>query len=251
MTNSILRVFFLFTLLFTLPACGKLGEIFGLDDDEDYGMAVKPVPQEEPEEPSPYPPNRKIYSSVGFYARGYLWSRDEILPNDSWNVRARTVKQGHNFVSIYVSDTLRQAVQAYYRADRSAPMVELWDMSNAGGGQSAGHKSHQNGLDIDIRYPYVRDNVPELRSLATIDYPKLFTLVRAWVDTGSVRRFFVDASIKRKLCSLYGSEEANTEYLRRLRPYKNHDDHIHVRLKCPKEDSKCVDQVDVPAGSGC
>ena len=233
-----------FCLVFS--GCGRIKDAFFDDEDEMTGQASRPVPVEQPEEPAPYPPNRKIYSSVGFYAKGYLWSRDEIMATGIWNVRPRTVKHGHNYVSIYASDTMRQAIQAYYRAEPEAPLVELWDMSGSGGGRCAGHKSHQNGLDIDIRYTYVYEKGP--RSMATIDYQKLFSLVKAWVDTGKVRRFFVDSSIKRKLCSMYSGE---TEYLRRLRPYKNHDDHIHVRLKCPKEDAKCVDQVEVPAGSGC
>lgn len=246
--------FLAFTALFitvptTLAGCGKIGEFLGMDDDEIVGVPVRPVPAESTEEPAPYPPNRKIYSSVGFYSRGYLWSRDEVLQTDTWNVRARTIKQGHNFVSIYVTDTLRQAIQSYYKADPSAPIVELWDMSNSGGGLSAGHLSHRNGLDVDLRYTYVKDQLGEKRSLSTIDYDKLWSLVSAFHGTGKVARMFVDSKIKARLCSEHKGD--GDSVLRLLRPYKNHDDHVHIRFYCPKEDSKCINQVEVPAGNGC
>jgi penicillin-insensitive murein endopeptidase len=240
------RLWFVVGFVVIFSGCGKLKDIFDLDD-EMSGGPVRQVPNEEPEEPAPYPPNRKIYSSVGFYAKGFLWSRDEVVSNTLWFVRPRTVKVGHNFASIYVTDLMRQATQAYYRAEPTADMIEIWDISNSGGGKSGGHVSHQIGLDIDIRYPYVAGSD---RSMDSIDYPKFFSLLKAWVDTGEVRRVFVDKKIKEKICEMYSVPHAK-EYLRRLRPYRGHHDHAHFRIKCPKEESKCVDQTEVPDGSGC
>jgi penicillin-insensitive murein endopeptidase len=210
------------------------------------GLAAKPVVDESPVDPEPTPVNRVIYSSVGFYSRGYLWARDEIIPNAYYDVRDTTIKNCHNYVSIYVTDLIRQVSQSYYRATGGERLL-LWDMSNQFGGRSAGHVSHQNGNDVDVEYSYLSD----VKSVKNIDYDKLWILVQSAVDTRQIRRMFVDRRIKDKLCAKYSLNGNATEYLRRLRPYPNHDNHIHLRFKCQKGELKCIDQVEVPEGSGC
>jgi penicillin-insensitive murein endopeptidase len=41
----------------------------------------------------------------------------------------------------------------------------------------------------------------------------------------------------------------DTEWLRRLRPWWGHDDHIHVRLHCPANEA-CTEQEPPPEGDG-
>jgi murein endopeptidase len=233
-----------------MSGCGVVKDIKDIfdpsDEDEMTGQAASPVPMdrelETPASPDPYPPNRKIYSSVGFYSRGYLWSRDEVVSNSLYTVSAKTIRRQANYVSIYASDILRQAVESYRRNTPGAPAPVLWDMSGPMGGALGGHLSHRIGLDIDVEYEYQGP-----KDIRNIDYNMLWGAVSAWVSTGQVRRIFVDERIKRKLCALHSDEEV----LRRLRPYVNHDDHFHVRLKCQRGDDKCIDQMEVPHGSGC
>jgi penicillin-insensitive murein endopeptidase len=238
-----------------MSGCGVVKDIKNIfdpsDEDEMTGQASSPVPVdrelETPATPDPYPPGRKIYSSVGFYSRGYLWSRDEITSNSLYTVSAKTLRRQANYVSIYASDLLRQAVSIYRKNTPTAPAPVLWDMSGPLGGPLGGHLSHRVGLDIDVEYEYMGE-----KSVRNIDYNMLWSAVSAWVETGQVRRIFVDERIKRKLCSLHlGEGDEAAGVLRRLRPYVNHDDHFHVRLKCQRGDDKCIDQVDVPLGSGC
>ena len=37
----------------------------------------------------------------------------------------------------------------------------------------------------------------------------------------------------------------------KVRPWYGHDDHIHVRLKCPANSPHCRKQPPVPGGDGC
>ena len=37
----------------------------------------------------------------------------------------------------------------------------------------------------------------------------------------------------------------------KVRPWYGHDDHIHVRLKCPADSPNCRAQPPVPGGDGC
>lgn len=230
-----------------LQGCGKLHEWFDSDQDEMSGQSVRAVPPEDGNPPDQFPPTRKIYSSVGFYSRGFLWSRDEIVNTDLWTVRPSTLSRHANHVSIYVSDLMRQVARSYLKENPTAPLLTLWDMSFPMGGTVSGHVSHRNGLDLDVRYDYVGT----VMTMPNINYDLLWSLVKTWVDTGKVKRMFVDSFVKRKLCKAHSGDEGATEYLRRLRPYPAHDDHIHIRLNCPAEDTKCVDQVEVPPGSGC
>ena len=62
-----------------------------------------------------------------------------------------------------------------------------------------------------------------------------------------VDRIFVNPSIKRELCLSH----AGHDWLRKIRPWWKHDDHFHVRLKCPKNNHYCQGQEPLPRGAGC
>src|SRR5690606_10950697 len=80
-------------------------------------------------------------------------------------------------------------------------------------------------------------------------------LVRRLVATGRVTRIFVDRAIKAALCryaaGLEGGLEAHAATLRRLRPYPNHANHLHVRIRCPEASRRCTPQAEPPEGHGC
>jgi penicillin-insensitive murein endopeptidase len=62
-----------------------------------------------------------------------------------------------------------------------------------------------------------------------------------------VDRIFVHPSIKQQLCKY----QVKRDWLRKIRPWWKHDDHFHVRLKCPAQNIYCQDQEPLPAGDGC
>ena len=51
------------------------------------------------------------------------------------------------------------------------------------------------------------------------------------------------------MCANAGRGDA--AWLRKIRPWWDHTDHLHVRLNCPKGAPGCVDQDPLPPGDGC
>ena len=119
--------------------------------------------------------------------------------------------------------TLLSVVDAYARAQPSAPRVGIGDLSRPRGGDfgarfgALGHRSHQNGLDADVYYPRRdrRERPPDLPS--QIDLALAQELVDRFVDAGA-RTVFVGPSLP-----LRGPRRV-------VQPLVHHDDHLHVRL---------------------
>lgn len=170
-------------------------------------------------------------------------------------------------------DTVR-LVQDLGRAlrKRTRKLMMVGDLSQPRGGlMSSMHRSHQNGMDVDIWFRLVgsarsaNDRYPKGRSPGSMVAPEGFELSRDWgehqrfllkasADHPRVDRIFVNPAIKRALCrSEKGgrSERGNRSWLRKLRPWGGHDAHFHIRLKCPKDSPRCGQQPPPPAGDGC
>lgn len=150
---------------------------------------------------------------------------------------------------------------------RAAGFADLWigDMAQPRGGPMAfGHASHQTGLDVDIWLdlapkpvapPAARENV-HVPSLVLPDEtgidparwtPRHAALIRLAAEQPKVERVLVNHAIKRELCRT----DAGAPWLRRVRPWRGHDSHMHVRLRCPPGDRACQDQAPPPPGDGC
>jgi penicillin-insensitive murein endopeptidase len=129
------------------------------------------------------------------------------------------------------------------------------------------HRSHQNGLDVDIWY-WLPKEAQERRlgrdevegwtapSMLTPDHQDLdlarwtslqVEMLRLAASYDEVDRVFVHPLIKKALCD----QERDREWLHKLRPWWGHDDHMHVRLRCPPDDDRCVSQKPVLPGDGC
>lgn len=134
-----------------------------------------------------------------------------------------------------------------------------------GGPMPGGHASHQSGLDADIWFykfapkQKMTDRVREHlsgQSVLKTNYrgknkSKNYTELdpRKWDETFAqqlmwfagqpeTERIFVNVAIKKRLCAQF----PNDPRLARLRPWFFHDDHFHLRLKCPAGESGCVPQ---------
>ena len=99
------------------------------------------------------------------------------------------------------------------------PRIGIGDLSLRGGGLFAPHKSHQNGLDVDVRYVGVNEgpinlNVPRIR----YDQNRTQELIDIFCETGAV--------------AIYVDQRANL-----LGPcvieQSGHHHHFHVRYPAP------------------
>lgn len=158
----------------------------------------------------------------------------------------------------------RDIDEKYPNRDR----LQVEEMSAREGGDIENHASHENGLDVDIQF-FKADGVEHVPTAQQYYAPKMivngavspnFDLARNWEMMkalhrhGNVQRIFIDTQLKKALCDYArstGDFASNTKVLRSLQHQTNHQDHIHVRLRCPPGNSRCVPQGDPPPGHGC
>jgi len=149
---------------------------------------------------------------------------------------------------------------------RTDKLIMVGDLSQPRGGlMSSMHRSHQNGLDVDIWFRLAASarnadkHHPEQSDPESMVSPSGEVLGNAWgkqqlfllktaAEDPRVDRIMVNPAIKRALCR---SQNSDRKWLRKLRPWWGHDAHFHVRLKCPQGSSGCRQQAPVPAGDGC
>jgi penicillin-insensitive murein endopeptidase len=150
---------------------------------------------------------------------------------------------------------------------RAAGLPDLWigDIAQPRGGPMPwGHASHQTGIDIDIwldlrpkpRVPAAQREELSIPSLVLSDEsnvdparwtPRHAALIRIAAEAPGVDRLLVNHAIKRRLCADHRGEA----WMRRVRPWRGHDSHMHVRLRCPEDSPECRDIAPPPPGDGC
>ncbi|MDO4642585.1 MAG: penicillin-insensitive murein endopeptidase [Cardiobacteriaceae bacterium] len=140
--------------------------------------------------------------------------------------------------------------------------ILIGDLSQPIGGEMPfGHSSHQNGLDVDIWFyttpqgqqPASDVEPPSMVDAAAgtlvpglwkVDYRDALYAAATFPETN---RIFVNPVIKQHLCD----SESDTRWLHKIRPWKGHDAHFHIRLNCQAGSPECVTQAPIPAGDGC
>jgi penicillin-insensitive murein endopeptidase len=150
---------------------------------------------------------------------------------------------------------------------RAEGFPDLWigDIAQPRGGPMPwGHASHQNGLDVDVwldlrpkpRVPASQREELAIPSLVLPDEsgvdparwsPRHARLIRLAAEAPGVDRVLVNHAIKRRLCE----DHRGDAWLRRVRPWRGHDSHMHIRLRCPADSPDCTDIAPPPPGDGC
>jgi Penicillin-insensitive murein endopeptidase len=119
---------------------------------------------------------------------------------------------------------LLEVAAAYAAAHPDAPRLVVGDLSRPRGGRFGrefggdGHRSHQNGLDVDIFYPRRdgRERIPA--RVGQVDRRLAQDLVDRFVRAGA-RYVFVGPRTR-----LHGPSRV-------VMTLANHDDHLHVRIR--------------------
>jgi penicillin-insensitive murein endopeptidase len=221
------------------------------------GPVARPAEWAAPARPSAGPPRPIgghslgcIGGAVALPPEGPGWQAVRVSRNRHW---------GHPATIALVEHVAGRA--------RAAGLPDLWigDLGQPRGGPMPwGHASHQTGLDVDIwldlrpkpRVPAAQREELQIPSLVVPDEsgvdparwtPRHAALIRLAAEAPGVDRVLVNHAIKRRLCADHRGES----WLRRVRPWRGHDSHMHVRLRCPAGAGECQDQAPPPGGDGC
>jgi penicillin-insensitive murein endopeptidase len=210
-------------------------------------------------------PNAGAPRPIGFYSAGCLAGGEPLaLQAPHWQVMrpSRNRYWGHPELIKFIERLAENVVK-----HTSWPGILVGDMAQPRGGPlPSGHASHQIGLDVDIWLhpmppkPYTRveaDTVPMIGIVGldnkTLD-PKLWQpadaeLIKLAAKQPDVERVFVNPAIKKELCRT--KTASDEDWMPKVRPWYGHDDHMHVRLKCPADAPSCREQAPIPDGDGC
>lgn len=184
-------------------------------------------------------------------------------------------EQGSGYVSIrrnrnryYGHPALLQLIEKLGNtvSQTKSRLMMIGDLSQPRGGlMSSAHRSHQNGLDVDIWFTFVssakvaNETYPDGSDPQSMVAPNGLDVTSAWgqaqrflikaaAEDDQVDRVFVNPAIKQMLCETVRGKRT---WLRKLRPWRGHDAHFHVRIKCPQGNMDCEQQAPLPAGDGC
>jgi penicillin-insensitive murein DD-endopeptidase len=203
--------------------------------------------------------------SIGYYPRGCLQGGVELPPDGpTWEVMrlSRNRNWGHPELVRFLKRFAPLAAKA-----TGWKGILIGDMAQPRGGPLPfGHTSHQIGLDVDIWFMPKPDRTltPEEResisatNLVADDWkhinPKTWTpahvaFIRTAAEQPEVERVLVNAAIKKEICRMQGDK--HPAWMDKVRPWYGHNDHMHVRLKCPADSPSCRHQPPVPDGPAC
>jgi len=115
--------------------------------------------------------------------------------------------------------------KAFMQGVSDAPPLWIRDCSPEFGGKARGHKSHQTGIDVDMRLPLLPPDTNSFDQLKGYDYDKRFYRAAALLQVEAIKLamntkyiFFNDPEfIKKRLSTRQ----------------KNHSEHYHIRIKPP------------------
>ena len=213
------------------------------------------------------PTTPPVPQSIGTYTSGCL-SGASTLPDSGTGYQVMRLSRNR----FYGHPNLVQFIQqlGQMAANDKLGTLLIGDLGQPRGGPTlSGHRSHQTGLDVDIWFllPKQLDNrlltaneretwsatsVVDLQS-DKMDYQQWSSANEKILQMAalhpSVDRIFVNPSIKQELCN--HKTPASAGWLRKIRPWWKHDDHFHVRLKCPEGNAYCEGQPALPEGDGC
>jgi penicillin-insensitive murein DD-endopeptidase len=200
--------------------------------------------------------------SIGGYADGCL-SGGVALPITGPNWQVMRLSRNRNWGNPELI-TFLERFAAHAKQEWNGLLIG--DMSQPRGGPMiSGHASHQIGLDADIWFTPMPDHVltREEREMdgatnvvqpdgLNVDKkvwaPNYTALVRTAAEDPATTRIFVNAAIKKEMCSEAGSDRA---WLSKVRPWWGHAEHFHVRLACPADSPQCKPQTPPDSGDGC
>ena len=196
--------------------------------------------------------------SVGAPWSGILRDAAELPDGDGYVIRRPWRRFGTrttvDFIERVVSDVRDQFPDEH--------ILAIGDISAEHGGQITEHHSHQSGRDVDIGLFYKQKPAAYPQSFVpataeNLDCAATYALVAGFASTanepGGAQVIFLDYDVQRMLYEWAKEHDVDEDTLDKTFQYPhgrgssngivhhepNHDNHIHVRFKCPRADSAC------------
>lgn len=197
--------------------------------------------------------------SIGFPNKGSLTGGVRLETSDALQA-ARENRWG---LPVLVGLVERAAARV---ADKHpGAVLVVGDLSRQAGGEIKNHDSHESGRDVDLGFYLLKDGEPFIteehlvigregsaryKSGVTFDDARNWTLVESLLMDRDARvmQIFVANHLRVRLMREARRANATAEVLERARAVivaprtgQRHDDHFHVRIRCPKGQKDCVD----------
>jgi hypothetical protein len=234
-----------------VPVCKRKGPASGKNRPPRVAARVEPAREE---------PAREI---VHGQSVGKPWSGRLRHPTRLPKGKGYLIRRPHRaFGAAHVVGHLRDAIVAVREDHPRLHTLAIGDLSAKSGGSITEHRSHQSGRDVDVgffykrkpaAYPaeFVRANDGNLDRAATWDL--LVAFARTADEPDGVQAIFLDYDVQGLLYDWAVERGVDEGYLDRLFQYPDgkadgtglvrhephHDDHFHVRFRCPPGDNGC------------
>jgi hypothetical protein len=199
-----------------------------------------------------------VGQSIGAPWGGQLHDPAELQPGEGYEIRRPLRAFGTQLTVDHVTEVLSEVREKF----PDQHVLGIGDISQERGGKMTQHASHQSGRDIDIGLYYYEKpaNYPADFVKATadnLDCEATFALVEGFAKTahedGGAMMIFLDYNVQGLLYDWARDHGYSDDKLEKIlqyphgrgwsdslvRHWPNHDNHIHVRFKCPDADSSC------------
>lgn len=198
-------------------------------------------------------------AAVGRPQHGELVNGQQLPTGRSWYRRRPERSWGTNETIALLSD----AFDAVQKKHPRAHDIAVGDISAKTGGRLAGHKSHQSGRDVDLGFYFTGQPKTGPKafldaSRRPLDYEATWELLTVLAgpapDKSRVEYMFIGYAVQKKLydwAKKQGVSQRKLDWMFQyprgsramrgvIRHEPGHNNHIHVRFKCPKGDNKCL-----------
>jgi hypothetical protein len=196
--------------------------------------------------------------SVGAPWDGRLQHASQLAPGDGYHIR----RPARSFGTETTIELVERAIGETLDAFPDEHVLAIGDISAESGGAITEHRSHQSGRDIDVGLFYQEQPAGYPASFVHADEDNLdcaatFKLLESFLatanDDGGVQMVFLDFEVQGILYAWARDQGVSERRLERIFQYPhgrgssegivrhepNHDNHMHVRFKCPSVDTAC------------
>ena len=196
--------------------------------------------------------------SVGAPWDGYLREPARLPDGDGYVIRRPWRAYGTRTTVDYVLRAITDVREQF----PDAHVLAIGDLSAEHGGPITEHRSHQTGRDADIGLIYREkpENFPRDFVKATednLDPAATYALISEFAETaredGGAQVMFLDFEVQGIIYRWAKDQGIDDDTLDRIFQYPhgrgssdglvrhepNHDNHLHVRFKCPRGDNAC------------